>query len=553
MSSGWKDVKDHFTIDDIGAPLLANLAKGIYTPEAMLREYVQNAGDAYFDLEERTNKSIAIDEKPIDIYYPEGATIAIQDGGIGMDLEDIKRYKRIALSSKLGKDRAGFRGIGIWAGFSACDELQVETTKIGDLNRYRLTLKFAEMRQSVAQNINIKELLDKRFKIEVAEAPKNEHYTQVRLVRLNEEFADLLRAEELERIACEILPCRFDPKFKHADILSKRLAEIDGYQQFAVKVEGTEVFKNFHTSCEEPEYEVLKRDDEEYAFVWYCKSPTMRSFAKAPSNFRLRVKNISVGGPGMYSTEQGTQWGISGTQAILPSGELLDWYFGEIHVTHPDVKPNTPRSDLELDATSRKAITEIRSFYGERVAFRRANSNVNSHKTQVLDTAQQIEDGHEFEADEKTRLLKSLKKYEQLSKSKAQAKDATAQEKILKYERKILKTLEAKEPEIAQKRRSTIEFLTTTTTSSTKTDAKEKADVTSDEISAKPASNGKPRRNPESASATSGRSGAPDFEQLLAEIYQVVEKRLADQDELATELCEGIEDIFKEHGLLVTA
>ena len=53
MALGWQAIRDEFTIEDIGAPLLTNLAKGIYTPEAMLREYVQNAGDSYYDLREK--------------------------------------------------------------------------------------------------------------------------------------------------------------------------------------------------------------------------------------------------------------------------------------------------------------------------------------------------------------------------------------------------------------------------------------------------------------------------------------------------------------------
>src|SRR5258708_36902041 len=117
----WKDVKDQFTIHDIGAPLLANLAKGIYSPEAVLREYVQNAADAYIDLEELKKKKLPQTEKQIDIYLQENNSLAIQDSGVGMNLQEIKHYKRIALSPKLGKNRAGFAGIGIWAGFSRCD------------------------------------------------------------------------------------------------------------------------------------------------------------------------------------------------------------------------------------------------------------------------------------------------------------------------------------------------------------------------------------------------------------------------------------------------
>ncbi|MCU1284055.1 MAG: hypothetical protein JWO13_405 [Acidobacteriales bacterium] len=551
MTQQWRNVKDEFTIEDIGAPLLANLAKGIYTPEAMLREYVQNAGDAYFDLEEKLNKTLPTDQKAIDIYYPEEETIAVQDSGLGMELDDVRRFKRIALSSKLGKDRAGFRGIGIWAGFSSCSKLEVETTKLGDPNKYRLTLDFAEMRKSVSENINIKELLDERFAIKVADAESKEHYTQVKLVGINEEFADLLRPEELERIASEILPCRFNPKFKYAETISKRLNQIDGYQEFAIKVSDTEVFKAYSGNPEEPEFEILKKDDEEYAFVWYCKSSTMRSFSGAPSNFRLRVKNIAVGGPGMYSTEHGAHWGLTGTVASLASGELLDWYMGEIHITNADVRPNTPRSELELDSLSRKAISLIRGFYGDRIAFRRASSNVNSHKTQVFEISQQIDAGGTYQPDDAVRRLKTLKKYEQLSKTRSQSKETTTQDKVQKYERRILKSVEAKDTNLANKRRAVIAFLEGIAAASANSGSKKKANGSTKSRGA--ATTKSTSTEGRAGTATAQPAVLPDFEQILAEITQLIEKRLTDQDDLATELSEAIEEIFKEHGLLVIA
>jgi hypothetical protein len=555
MSSQWKDVKDQFTIEDIGAPLLANLAKGIYTPEAMLREYVQNAGDAYFELEEKTNKKYSSEEKAIDVYQTADRTVAIQDGGIGMDLEDVKHYKRIALSAKVGKDRAGFRGIGIWAGFSACEELQVETSKINDPHRYRLTLKFAGMRKAVSQNINIKELLDKRFTIQVSDALKSEHYTQVKLVRLNEECADLLKAEELERVVSEILPCRFNPKFKHAEAISKRLGQIEGYQEFAIKVNDVEIFKKYPSNVEEPEFEILKRDDDEYGFVWYCKSPNMGSFKTNPSNFRLRVKNIAVGGPGMYSAEDGAHWGVSGSQATLASGELLDWYFGEIHIIHTEVKPNTPRSELELDSLSRKAINEIRRFYADRIAFRRANSNVNSHRSQILEVMKAVESGETYDSQMASKRLKALKKYESLTKPKNAGKEAATQDKIQKYERIILRALETKESDLVQKRRQAIEFLEGIATPAGARTAKRKTGTESAQDSRKNGGHAKQRKeeNLDLFAPGSSTSHSVDFEQLLAEICQALEKTLSDQDDLCSDLCENIEELFKEHGLLVTA
>jgi hypothetical protein len=386
----WKDIKDQFTIQDIGASLLANLAKGIYSPEAVLREYVQNAADAYIDLEEFRKKKLPHTEKQIDIYLQENDTIAIQDSGVGMNLQDIKQYKRIALSPKLGKDRAGFRGIGIWAGFSACDTLVVVTSKHGDPHKYRLTLNFSEMRKRVSENIDVKQLLDDRYCIEEDAAPAADHYTQIRLGTLHNEFRDLLSTEELERIVRQILPCRIDPKFKYAEKVTEQLRSIDGFQEFIINVQDVEVVKRFPINVTEPQFVTLKHDEEEYAFAWYCTSPTVRSFKSEPSNFRLRVRNIGVGGPGIYSQEDGSHWGV---RNLVNSPELLDWYVGEIHIIRTEVRPNTPRSELELDAESRRAITLIRTFYDERIMCRRANSDVNSHLSQVKDALQRIDDG----------------------------------------------------------------------------------------------------------------------------------------------------------------
>src|SRR5262249_32731772 len=48
----WSKIEDTVEIGDIGARLLANLAKGIYSPDNVLREYVQNAADALVALDD---------------------------------------------------------------------------------------------------------------------------------------------------------------------------------------------------------------------------------------------------------------------------------------------------------------------------------------------------------------------------------------------------------------------------------------------------------------------------------------------------------------------
>ena len=44
----WKTIDDKITIEDVGGKLIDNLAKGMYKPHEVIREYVQNARDAYY-------------------------------------------------------------------------------------------------------------------------------------------------------------------------------------------------------------------------------------------------------------------------------------------------------------------------------------------------------------------------------------------------------------------------------------------------------------------------------------------------------------------------
>jgi hypothetical protein len=540
----WQSVKDSFSIQDIGAPLLANLAKGIYTPEAVLREYVQNGGDSYLDLQEAQRGVLPLSEKVIDIYLQADKTLAIQDRGIGMNLQDIKNYKRIALSSKVGKDRAGFRGIGIWAAFDACDVLQVVTTKLGDPHRYRLTLKFADMRAHVSDNIDVEKLLASRFKIEVDDADRGEHYTQVRLQSVHDEFADLLNAEELARIVGQILPCRLDPSFKFSDKINDKLRTIDGYQEYTIKVDDTEVFRTFPSTLTEPVFELLKdKDNEEYAFAWYCTSPTQRSVAPTEqSNFRLRIHNIAIGSRGIYSQEEASHWGIT---TSLKSSELLDWYAGEIHIVNPDVRPNTSRIELELDTKARKAISLVRDFYRSRITYRRAVSVVTNHIAQVESISQQLAGGGTYSAVQAQRFVRDMKKFEQLSSGPSSSSEKDPEKRrLLKERRRILRAREAQTPDVVKKRRDVISQLEQLAKQATRS-KKGQASKAARSATGSPAT---------SAASTAGATAADvDYEQLLTETLMAVQKHLDDQEDLAETLSEAIEEIFKRHGVLVAA
>jgi hypothetical protein len=389
VPQGWESVSDTLGWDDVGGRLLANIARGMYAPQGVLREYVQNAVDAYRDLDS------AADVHKITI-TPGANSLSIQDFGTGMDDRGVRAAKKIAVSSKSpDDDYVGFRGIGIWAGLPACKRLIVDTTRENHPYRYRLTFDFEDIMKHVDDNINIKALIDPRYSIVRNSAPSEEHFTRITLEGITDGFTQLLDPEELMRIASQVLPSAIDPKFQHHETLSKMLAKWPGYTECRIFVvtagQETEAFRKFpEDDLELPEETVLKSDEgAELGRAWFCRTkkaalrrvppPTMRGF-------QLRVKNFAVGGSNIFDDEQGYQFNIHRHQELKTTTRLT-WYCGEVHVTNSDIRPDTPRNDLERDKAARLFIEKIRGFYKDRINEAGAYSEFNTIKTS-LETAE---------------------------------------------------------------------------------------------------------------------------------------------------------------------
>jgi HSP90 family molecular chaperone len=140
MSENWVKKPVEWTIKDIGAPLLDSLAGGLYSKFEVFREYVQNAVDSYVDFEQETGRT---PQNTVQVWVDsDNAALHIKDDGIGMDWEDIKTAKAIAVSPKLIRfnEFVGFRGLGMWSGLSACEKLVLTTTKVGIPYAYRLII-----------------------------------------------------------------------------------------------------------------------------------------------------------------------------------------------------------------------------------------------------------------------------------------------------------------------------------------------------------------------------------------------------------------------------
>jgi hypothetical protein len=383
----WEAIEDELEWDDVGGRLLANIARGMYSHQGVLREYVQNAVDAYKAL------GLPSDEHKV-VITPGKTSLSIQDFGIGMDDKGIREAKKIAVSNKGAfDDRVGFRGIGIWAGLPACKTLIVDSTKAGVPFRFRLIFDFAGIMQHLDDNINIKVLVDPRYRIERHVAEKDEHYTRVTLEDITNGYKQLLDVAELKRIASQVLPSALDPTFQHCSDLRAIVENWPGYHECHILVNTNagqeEAFRKFpEDDVELPTERILHSDDGvELARAWYCrtKKTSLRDVEPpAQRGFQLRVKNFAVGEVNLFSAEQGYGYNIHDFQELKTASRLA-WFCGEIQITNNDIKPNTPRDDLEREQAARLFIEKLRGFYKDRIVEAGAYSEFNPFRKALED------------------------------------------------------------------------------------------------------------------------------------------------------------------------
>jgi hypothetical protein len=553
----WEELAAETTIDDFGAYLLANLARGIYNYEAVLREYVQNAGDAYLELPRMPKRPV------ITIRTVGNNSITVQDNGIGMDFDDLKECKKIAVSGKGRRHgRAGFRGIGIWAGFQSCNRLEIETTKRGSVDRYVLEIDFQDIHKHVHDNINVKMLLDGRVKIRRSseEVSKDESYTIVKLIDLQNDYQKLLDEQELLRIASQTLPCKVDPTFEHHAALANFYQEMDGYQEYIIKVNNTEAYKHFPAGLQPPEFKTLEKDGIEYARVWRCtgdESVATQGFQDR--NFRLRVLNIAVGRVGIYDDEDGSTFE---DDRKIKSRAHLNWHVGEIHITHPEIRPDTPRSSLELDTLARQAIGQIRGFYEDSIMVSRARNQYLRDLKALEGAEEALEDPDSFTQERIAALIKNLEEQEEIV-SERQTRD--------RMKLKLRQMLRAKA--LIGRRQSALEKLKAIPSRAAETSDKAR---TQSGTQTRGGSNGGGSSNGGKSRETGGRTSTSstgagqqgtttktsttnsraaavdivDSELLLSDALSAIEGVLGEEDDSCREVCEAVQAVFVQHGLI---
>jgi hypothetical protein len=299
---------------------------------------------------------------------------------------------------------------------------------------------------------------------------------------------------------------------------------MEGYRAFQIEVNKELVFKEFPKSgLAEPQFQRLKSDDTEIGLVWWCESEVgaIKQTENQFRGFRMRIKNFAVGPVCIFDDEDGSSLGVTKVK-ILKTAQRLQRFVGEIHITNPDIIPDTPRNNLEPNQSSREAIEQIRTFYSVRIAEAGARSSFNS-AIDKLEKAKAFLAGRSKDATEATEFLTALKdKAGVLSKKpRADTEKRVLKELLLPRKREIERVIKALEPVASKGAKKSLN----------KVSSKSK------------------RASPIGEPVGTSETALKQMEELCSDIVDILRNQIDDVD-LVAELSQKIADLFRVRNLL---
>lgn len=339
----------------IGKKLLDMLMFSMY-PDAKIiyREYVQNAFDSINEaVEEKVLNKVrdGIVTINIDAY---NRNISIKDNGKGISVDHaLTVLTSIADSQKDGFEQAGVYGIGRLVGAGYCNKLEFRTSAKGensasiicfDVNKTRDILDNDDDRSSATDVIN------KIVSWDIIDEDEDKHYFEVILHHVKEEYPILLSEDDIIEYLKEVAPIDYEMPFKNnimynsfeADSIFEKFQKslkyiklsvnnhLDIRKRYADKIVGTgdEIVGLQYFLLEDSHFGKL-------AWGWFAITKFSKAIPSSDPNraIRLRKLNIQVG-EANYLNE------------FFDEARGNNYFYGEIHAIHPNLKPNTSRAGL---------------------------------------------------------------------------------------------------------------------------------------------------------------------------------------------------------------
>jgi hypothetical protein len=347
LSNKFKNVK--YKNDAIRGRLRESLAEGIY-PDVdssfhVLRELVQNGADSIKDFREEEDPYF---EGEIRIRISSDS-ISVYDTGSGMGLDKLREVPAFAASDKDPALRIGFRGIGFWATSALATEVIIISKRLGDKHKNALRIDIASWKKDENQ-LSVLELLNKYvYEDEPSTDDTDAHYTMIILGGLTEAGKHLVtHISDARKYLRTTLPLEFETskEFQRRERIRELILENVPDKErstFRVFLNEDELFKPGYHALQEILFdEITKlipgRKPRTEIIGWYWaalhKEPEK---IKDPlvKGIRFRVKGIAIGDENLLRN------------LLKTDKETPDWYYGEIYVLDPDIKPDSSRTHFE--------------------------------------------------------------------------------------------------------------------------------------------------------------------------------------------------------------
>ena len=335
----------------VGKNILDNLTTGMYSDSKVIyREYIQNACD---QIDLATNIGLlAPNEGSIDIFTDAHKRyISIKDNATGVRSEAfIEDVGDIANSNKqIGKNK-GFRGIGRLCGLAYCKTLKFNTSYEGEPVKSVMTCDAQKMRAMLVENkkYTLDEIWDAIVTYSTEEETPDKHYFEVEMFDINKENTDLLDDAKVRDYLSFVAPV----PYKNTFILRTQIysfAKSIGYKidEYCVRVNGCQIFKEYTTKLKEQSGASLKNYDEisklEFkdfrdnegkliAWMWVGLSRFEKQIPKVNAMRGLRVRSANI------------QLGNDDVLTDLFKENRGNYYFvGEVFAVDRQLVPNSQR------------------------------------------------------------------------------------------------------------------------------------------------------------------------------------------------------------------
>lgn len=356
----------------VGKNLIEILMFSMYSDSLIIfREYVQNAFDAIVEAK-RQGVLSNIKEGQVSITIdPVSRKIRILDNGVGINVSQAQPILlNIADSHKDGIGLAGQYGIGRLVGAKYCKRLIFKTSAKGE-NRYTEITFDNDLAQKIISNKEDKstatQVIDRITSVVVGEESSDKHYFEVRMEEVSERHKNLLNVSKVSEYLKEVAPIDYMLEFKNMlynqclpiqykdfneELDHIRLTindEIDIRKRYGLVIDGT--------GDEISSLQFFKFKDSEFGLLgwgWYAITPFTKAIPASDVNkgIRLRKRNIQIGSKDLLNQ-------------YFREARGNNYFYGEIHAVHPNLRPNSSRDGLTHTPEAIKLYEYIQEYFSD--------------------------------------------------------------------------------------------------------------------------------------------------------------------------------------------